>query len=330
MVASRRRRRVNGGASDDGDPGRPGRHGMEATIEAWTRWCDTLERTGTTVLREMLTADAIDVAEGLRHLERMRTRSRCSAPAEPRRRPSVPVARPRPSPQDGGDNPQGLYLSGPINGTDTFRLSGTRGSARWVSIIVGQAGAAAVRRRLFLPELEVAADGTFELLVAAGARTELAASTEAHHARSCASSSGPRRRRAHGLTGEPHRGGPAPRYPVNVDTVRRHRSGRRACSPHGAHDAGRAAGQGRRRSEHLRHRCRRPDLDQRRRARRERSDGPVAPRARRGARRAGRPRPSRAPTGTSRSATAGTSRSTTATVSRASPVDGARLEADGR
>ena len=24
----------------------------------------------------------------------------------------------------GGDNPQGLYLSGPINGTDTFRVRG--------------------------------------------------------------------------------------------------------------------------------------------------------------------------------------------------------------
>ena len=65
----------------------------------------------------------------------------------------------------GGDNPQGLYLSGPVNGTDTFRLRGTRGSARWVSIIVSQNGPPPFGAALFLPDLDVADDGTFEVIV---------------------------------------------------------------------------------------------------------------------------------------------------------------------
>jgi hypothetical protein len=65
----------------------------------------------------------------------------------------------------GGDNPQGLYLSGPINGADTFRLRGTRGSARWVSIIVGQAGPPPYGDALFLPDLDIAEDGTFAVIV---------------------------------------------------------------------------------------------------------------------------------------------------------------------
>jgi hypothetical protein len=65
----------------------------------------------------------------------------------------------------GGDNPQGLYLSGPINGTDTFRLSGTRGTARWLSIIVSQSGPAPFGSALFLPDVQVESDGTFEVLI---------------------------------------------------------------------------------------------------------------------------------------------------------------------
>ena len=68
----------------------------------------------------------------------------------------------------GGDNPQGLYMSGPINGTDTFRLCGTRGSARWVSVIVGQTGPPPFGGALFLPDIQGADDGTFEVLVVAG------------------------------------------------------------------------------------------------------------------------------------------------------------------
>ena len=72
----------------------------------------------------------------------------------------------------GGDNPQGLYLSAPINGTDVFVVRGTRGSARWFSAIVQRspaarlAGAPLFGDALFLPDLRLDADGRFELVVA--------------------------------------------------------------------------------------------------------------------------------------------------------------------
>ncbi len=143
----------------------------ESAIAAWTRWCDTLERTGTTALREMLTADAIDVAEGLRHLERMSALALFSACE------NLDDAHPYfwtaldPHRKMGGDNPQGLYLSAPINGTDVFVVRGTRGSARWFSAIVQRspaarlAGAPPFGDALFLPDLQLDADGRFELFV---------------------------------------------------------------------------------------------------------------------------------------------------------------------
>jgi hypothetical protein len=132
---------------------------------AWQRFCQALEKTGTEALAKTLTDDEVDLAEGLRHMARMVT---VTLMGSLENKDSIhPYLWPALDPHRkmGGDNPQGLYLSGPINGTDTFRLRGTRGSARWVSVIVGQAGPPPYGDALFLPELEIAEDGTFELLI---------------------------------------------------------------------------------------------------------------------------------------------------------------------
>ena len=144
-----------------------------STIEAWTRWCDTLERTGTTVLREMLTADAIDVAEGLRHLERMGAGSRCSAPARTwttRIRTSGPpwilIARWAVTTRRASTSRR--RSTAPTSSWSTAH----RGSARWFSAIVQRspaarlAGAPPFGDALFLPDLHLDADGHFELVVA--------------------------------------------------------------------------------------------------------------------------------------------------------------------
>ena len=138
---------------------------LDAATEAWREWCRALETTGVEALAATLTDDEVDLAEGLRHLGRMARISLMGAlenkdSAHPYLWPALDPHR-----KMGGDNPQGLYLSGPINGTDTFRLSGTRGSARWVSVIVGQAGPPPFGDAVYLPDLEVDADGRFELLV---------------------------------------------------------------------------------------------------------------------------------------------------------------------
>jgi len=138
---------------------------LERVTDAWRQFCRTLETTGTDALAKTLSHDEIDRAEGLRHLARMSTLALFGSlenkdPLHPYLWPALDPHR-----KMGGDNPQGLYLSGPINGTDTFRLRGTRGSARWVSIIVGQSGPPPFGSALFLPDLEVEPDGTFEVSV---------------------------------------------------------------------------------------------------------------------------------------------------------------------
>lgn len=139
---------------------------LEAATTAWQAFCRALEATGTEALANTLTHDEVDLAEGLRHMARM-TQLAVLGSLE-NKDAGHPYLWPALDPHRkmGGDNPQGLYLSGPINGTDTFRLRGTRGSARWVSIIVGQNGPPPFGDALFLPDLEIAADGTFEVTVA--------------------------------------------------------------------------------------------------------------------------------------------------------------------
>ncbi len=133
-------------------------------------FCRALEATGTEALARTLTDDEVDLAEGLRHLGRM---ARIALLGSLENKDSLhPYLWPALDPHRkmGGDNPQGLYLSGPINGTDTFVLRGVRGSARWVSIIVGQDGPPPYGHALFLPDIEVADDGSFEVRVSPDAQ----------------------------------------------------------------------------------------------------------------------------------------------------------------
>src|SRR6478735_10354500 len=115
---------------------------LEVATSAWREYCRALEETGTEALARTLTHDEVDLAEGLRHLTRMVRISTMGAlenkdSAHPYLWPALDPHR-----KMGGDNPQGLYLSGPIHGTDVFVVRGTRGSARWFSAIVQRSPAA--------------------------------------------------------------------------------------------------------------------------------------------------------------------------------------------
>lgn len=139
---------------------------VAAATSAWKDFCRALETTGTEALSTTLTDDEIDLAEGLRHLARMATLTLFSSFENTDTKHPYLWTALDPHRKMGGDNPQGLYLSARINGTDTYRLSGTQGSARWVSIVLAQAGPPPFGNALFLPELEFAADGTFEVTIA--------------------------------------------------------------------------------------------------------------------------------------------------------------------
>jgi hypothetical protein len=145
---------------------------LEEASTAWSAWCRAVESAGIDALAKTITHDEIDLAEGVRHLARMARLTLFSATEN--RGTSNPYFWPALDPhlKMGGDNPQGLYLSAPINGTDTFRISGTCGSARWVSCILGrspaavQAGLAPFGNAIFLPDVVARSDGAFEIFIA--------------------------------------------------------------------------------------------------------------------------------------------------------------------
>jgi hypothetical protein len=139
--------------------------------QVWRDWCAALERTGVAALEQTLTHDEIDLAEGLRHLARMArltllTNMENDDAAHPYLHRSL-----GPTLKMGGDNPCGLYLSAPVNGTDTYRLTGTRGSASWVSFMAQRShecfahGLGVFGDAIFMTGLQVASDGTFEMIL---------------------------------------------------------------------------------------------------------------------------------------------------------------------
>lgn len=144
---------------------------IEMASDAWSRWCRALEETGLAALRSTMTHDEIDIAEGLRHLGRMSWLALSGAAENKDSNDPYFWTALDPHLKMGGDNPQGLYLSAPINPQDTFRIRGSRGSAIWVSAILGRSPAAlgqglsSFGEAFFLPDLEVDPDGKFELLI---------------------------------------------------------------------------------------------------------------------------------------------------------------------
>ena len=144
---------------------------LAAASDAWRRWCATAEAAGLAALANTITHDDVDLADGLRHLSRMArlTLQSSMENADPER-PYLWRAL-GPDLKMGGDNPSGLYLSAPINGTDTYRVRGTRGSARWVSFLSQRRpeclaeGLPVFGDAIFSPGLHVEPDGALEIVL---------------------------------------------------------------------------------------------------------------------------------------------------------------------
>ena len=70
--------------------------------------------------------------------------------------------------KQGGDNTDAVYVGATINGTDTYRISGDRGSARYFAVTSVEQGqtpwGGKVAQTLFADDLKVDADGSFELI----------------------------------------------------------------------------------------------------------------------------------------------------------------------
>ena len=144
---------------------------LSLAADAWRSWCRALEETGIAALENALTTDEIDLAEGLRYLGRVSRMTIFGATDNVDSKHPYLWPFLGPHVKLGGDNPQGLYLAAPLNSTDTFVVRGTRGSARWFSAIIMRspgaraAGQPPIGEAVYLPDLDVRADGTFEIVV---------------------------------------------------------------------------------------------------------------------------------------------------------------------
>jgi hypothetical protein len=137
--------------------------------QAWTEFCDLLKKAGDVVLRDDLATSAFDRAEGLRYLTRL-LRAGFVSFAE-NVGPKHPVFRPMPElVKMGLDNPDNYYVSASVNGRNTYRIRGNRGSIHYLSFAAQNQNFAAKSRitggagHLEDSELELAPDGSFEII----------------------------------------------------------------------------------------------------------------------------------------------------------------------
>ena len=150
----------------------------------WNTFCEALAQTGTLALDRLHAETDLDLAEGIRYLSRI---SRLALESEMENQDNLHPYLQRalgPTLKMGGDNPRGLYLKAPINGTDTFRLSGHLGSAAWLSFLSQRSydalseGLTVFGDSLFSTNLRCDENNYFEILIAPGVEGENTISTD--------------------------------------------------------------------------------------------------------------------------------------------------------
>lgn len=136
--------------------------------QAWTDFCRALEQAGQVVLKGPQTP--LDRAEGYRYLARL-LRNSLYATLE-----NSDPDRPRWQGLDlvkiGADNPDNVYHSAPVKGTNSYRISGTRGTIAYASFgskanRYAKDGTMASTGELRNDDLQVAPDGTVEIVASA-------------------------------------------------------------------------------------------------------------------------------------------------------------------
>lgn len=134
---------------------------------AWHRFCDSLKAADALVFRDTTPTDSLTRATGLRAIARnialgLQFQFENCDPRFPElMRYFDPIRK------QGGDNTDALYVGAPINGTDTYRITGKRGSAKYFAVTVLEDGATPwggkVVGSLFGDQIETDADGNFTL-----------------------------------------------------------------------------------------------------------------------------------------------------------------------
>ena len=135
--------------------------------DSWHKFCDELKKAGDIPLRPMAAKNPVDMASAYRLLARnvglaLQFELDNCDPLHPELLTYFNPIR-----KQGGDNSDAHYVGAPINGTDTYRISGHRGSSRYFAVTVVETGdtpwGGGVAGMLFGDDVQVEEDGTFEL-----------------------------------------------------------------------------------------------------------------------------------------------------------------------
>ena len=135
---------------------------------AWASFCDQLKEAGKIPLRPGVPKDDLSRAAGFRCLAQniglgLQFYLENDDPLHPELLHYFNPIR-----KQGGDNPDAVYVGGPINGTDTYRIYGNRGSAKYFAVTAVETGdtpwGGGVASTLFGQDLEVDEEGNFELI----------------------------------------------------------------------------------------------------------------------------------------------------------------------
>ena len=136
---------------------------------AWDSFCDELKRAGEIPFRDPAPRHVAARAAGIEALARnislaLNFNHDYADPRYPELIHYFDPVR-----KQGGDNTDAVYVGATINGTDTYRISGDRGTARYFAITSVQRGqtpwGGKVAQTLFDHDLKVEPDGRFELIV---------------------------------------------------------------------------------------------------------------------------------------------------------------------
>lgn len=136
---------------------------------AWDNFCDQLKLAGRIPFRDQVPAHEVDRAAGFRLLARnialaLQFQYENNDPLHPELMHYFDPIR-----KQGGDNTDALYVGAQINGSDVYRISGNRGSAYYFAVTTVNRGdtpwGGGVEQTLFADDLEIGADGSFELFV---------------------------------------------------------------------------------------------------------------------------------------------------------------------
>jgi hypothetical protein len=139
--------------------------------QAWDQFCDSLKDAKEVVFRDTAPAAARDRAAGIRMAARLMSLAldyeiENADPLHPELTHMQDWRR-----KFAGDNPDGLYLTAPINGSETYRISGTRGTVTFVAFSVTDKRGMPTEVLFGHKTLHVEPDGSFEVFLGAEAPT---------------------------------------------------------------------------------------------------------------------------------------------------------------